>query len=112
MAKRVFSISRLQIGRSISNVCVISPAARSGKSSAASVCSAKRECPDRHRQALALGVARDLDLGAVRQLAHDVMQHVRGNCHGTRLRNVSRRLLDHLALEVGRLQLERAVPAP
>ena len=64
------------------------------------------------RQALLLGVALDLHLGAVGQLAHDVVQHVRRHRHGAGLRDVGRRLVRHLALEVGRLELQRPVRRP
>ena len=59
-----------------------------GEVSAGSVCSAKRAWP-------AVSVSRsfsasraDLDLGAVGQLAHDVVQHVGGNGHGAGLGDV------------------------
>ena len=81
MAKRVLSIRRFRSLAAISNLWPNSPAARSGKSSGASVCRAKRDWPERERQALLLGVARHLDLGAVGQLAHDVVQHVGRHGH-------------------------------
>ena len=49
----------------------------------------------------------NLHLGAVGQLAHDVVQHVRRHRHGAGLRDVGRRLVRHLALEVGGLELQR-----
>ena len=106
MAKRVLSIRRFRSLAAISNLWFSSPAARSGKSSGGSVCRAKRECPEVMRQPLLLDVALDLDLGAVGQLAHDVVQDVGGHRHGARLRHVGRRLLLHLALEVGGLELQ------
>ena len=60
------------------------------------------------RQAVALRIAQHLDFGAVGQLAHDVVQHVRRYGHGPRRRHLGRRLLDHLALEIGSLELELA----
>ena len=109
MAKRVLSIRRFRSLASISNLWPNSPAARSGKSSGASVCSVKREWPERSDQPLLLGIARHLHLGAVGELAHDVVQHVRRHRHRAGLRDVGRRLVRHLALEVGRLELQRPV---
>ena len=51
------------------------------------------------------GGPNEIPANAPRLPAHDVMQHVRGNRYGTRHRRVRWNLLDHLALEVGRLQL-------
>ena len=58
------------------------------------------------RQPLLLDVALDLHLGPVGQLAHDVVQDVGGHRHRAGLRHVGRRLLLHLALEVGGLELQ------
>ena len=58
------------------------------------------------RQTLLLDVALDLDLGPVGKLAHDVMQDVGGHRRRAGLRYVGRRLLLHLALEVGGLELQ------
>ncbi len=60
----------------------------------------------RERQPLFLRVALQFDLRPVGQLAHDVVQHVRGNRQRTRLRHVGLGLLDDLALEVRRLELQ------
>ena len=109
MAKRVLSIRRLRSCAAISNLWLSSPGARSGKSSGGSVCSAKRDWPERERQALLFGVALDLHLGAIGQLAHDVVQDVRGHRDRAGLGNVGRRLLQHLALQVGRLELQALV---
>ena len=107
MAKRVLSISRFRSSAAISNVWPNSPAARSGKSSGASVCSWKREWPDRSVRRSFSGSRFNLHLGPVGQLAHDVVQHVRRHGHGAGLGDVGRRLVRNLALEVGGLELQR-----
>ena len=58
------------------------------------------------RQALLVGLAPDLDLRTVGELAHDVVQDVGGHGHGARRRHVRADLLHDLALEVGRLELQ------
>ena len=61
------------------------------------------------RQALLVGFALQFDLGAFRQFAHDVVQHVRGNRQRAGLRDFGVDALGHFAFEVGRLELQ-AVP--
>jgi hypothetical protein len=60
------------------------PAARSGKSSGAAS-AAESGMAGPQRQALLLGVALRFHLRAVRQLAHDIVQHVRRHGDGARL---------------------------
>jgi hypothetical protein len=68
--------------------------------------------PRGERQPLLLRVAADIDLAAVGQLADDVVQHVCRHSYGAGLLHVGRDALDHLALQVGRLELERRVAHP
>ncbi len=63
----------------------------------------------RDRQPLLVAVALHLDLGAFRQLAHDVMQHVRRNRQRAGRRDLGADALAHLAFEVGRLE-HQSVP--
>ena len=103
MANCVRSISRFSTSAGSVKATGSSPAFRSGKSASGSICSAKRArpafsaivCPD-------LGIERDL--GAVGQLSHDVVEHVRGNRARARLLDRGRHAVDDLHVEVGRLQ--------
>ena len=64
------------------------------------------------RQALLLAVLADVDLRAVGQLAHDIVQHVRRNGDGARRADVARHALDDLAFQIRRLELELGIARP
>ena len=61
------------------------------------------------RQALLLRVLAHVDLGAVGKLAHDVVQHMGGHGDSAGSANLGGDRLDDLALQIGRLELERGV---
>ena len=84
-----------------------SPAVRSGKSDSGSTWSENFERPERSASCDAVaGVERDL--GAVGELAHDVVEDMGGNGGRAGLADLGRHGLDDLEVEVGRLQRQLA----
>ena len=84
-----------------------SPVVRSGKSDSGSTCSVKRERPDLSASCDAVaGIERHL--GAVGQLAHDIVEDVGRHGGGAGLADLGRHRLGDLEVEVGRLQRQLA----